>query len=106
MKPIFMLAAAAVSISLLLPTVSNAATPDQTIARSEVRYDDLNLSTAAGRAALQRRIDAGIRRVCAEHGTVDLQARLELRECVRHAKQKSDQQVQLALSAQANRARA
>ena len=107
MKPIFMLAAAAVSASLLLPTVSNAATAaDLAVATEQVRYDDLNLTTSAGRADLERRIAASARRVCGDNGVIVLHERLAFRECVKQAKQQGDQQVQLALAAQVNRRRA
>lgn len=106
MKPIFMLAAAAVSASLLLPTVSEAATPDQAVASEQVHYGDLNLASREGQAELERRISSSIRRVCADNGALDLQTRLGFRECVKLAKQQSARQVQLALTAKVNRAHA
>lgn len=107
MKPILMLAAAAVSTGLLLPTVSQAATEsDQAIVSEQVGFADLDLATAEGRAELQARIDSSIRRVCADTGALDLQARLAVRECMKLAKQQSVRQVQLALAAKGNRVRA
>lgn len=107
MKPILMLAAAAVSTALVLPTVSEAATQsDQAVVSEQVRYGDLDLATSDGQAELQRRIDGSIRRVCADNGALDLRSRLGVRECIKQAKQQSVQQVQLALGAKGNLARA
>jgi UrcA family protein len=99
MKPILMLAAAAVSMSLLLPTVSHAQMPEDYRVLSEVvEISDLNLSTAEGQARLERRINMSIRRVCSEDGLRGLEAAAAFKDCVKAAKQESNRQVQLALA--------
>ena len=86
MKSISMLAAAAVSASLLLPTVSEAATYQHVIVTEQVAIADLDLASSDGQAQLQRRINSGIRRVCFENGALDLQHRVALRQCLKQAK--------------------
>ena len=86
MKSIIMLAAAAVSTSLLLPTVAEAATTQQATVAEQVEYGDLDLSTSDGQVQLQRRIDFTVRRVCYENGALDLQHRIAFRQCLKQAK--------------------
>jgi UrcA family protein len=50
-----------------------------------VRYADLDLSSAAGRHTLERRIDSAISRVCPDEPTHDLDLLLRARECRDHA---------------------
>lgn len=107
MKPILMLAAAAVSATLLLPTVSHAASgSDQVTVTEEVRYGDLDLTTEKGKAEFQRRINSSIRRVCSDGGALTLDTSASFRRCVQLAKQNSERDMNLALVARSNRARA
>ena len=107
MKPILMLAAAAVSTCLLVPTVSQAAPLAERVVNSEtIVFGDLDLATAAGRDRLDSRVRSGIRRVCAPDGSLGLSARADYRACVRAAEAASARQVQLAILGRPGRSRA
>jgi UrcA family protein len=58
----FKLLTCAVALAASLPTA--AATSDAFVSHEVVRFDDLNLASAAGVATLERRINSAARRVC------------------------------------------
>lgn len=76
-KTIPALAAIAVASALLVPTVSQAANPDQ----KTVSYADLNLRGQAGRDRLLRRIDYAAQSVCAVRQATDLAAIGAAQDC-------------------------
>jgi UrcA family protein len=66
------LAVAAASAALTVATTSFAAQPSSDPPSVSVRYDDLNLSTAAGVNALYQRISTAARAVCPDVHSRDL----------------------------------
>lgn len=94
-KIILALATAALSIA---PVAANAATVEQRT--TGVAFRDLDLTTEAGRAELDRRIDAAARQVCAI-GETDVGTRIvtrEKRECYREARAQLDQRFAQVIS--------
>jgi UrcA family protein len=78
LKPILFAAAvlaAAVSVS---PAFAKPIAP----AVRTVAYADLDLSSAAGRSRLERRIGAAVREVCGEATAFDLARRHAVRDCI------------------------
>jgi UrcA family protein len=63
----------------------------------EVRFDDLNLATAAGRAKLERRVSSAVVRACPIRGSQDLAIVANAMRCRQAARQAAKPQVQLAL---------
>lgn len=78
LKPI-LFAAATFAAALSVPPA--AARPADTGVRT-VSYADLDLRNAAGRARLERRIDAAVRDLCGEAPSFDLARRRAVRECL------------------------
>lgn len=78
LKPILFAAATLVSAVSLSPAFAKPAAPPTRI----VSYADLDLNTAAGRARLDRRIEAAVRQVCGEATSFDLARRQAVRDCV------------------------
>ena len=71
-------------IRTLLPIVlaASAAISAPAIAQTRVvSYADLDLSSSAGQAALDNRIDNAIRQVCGSAWPLDLQSQNEVRRC-------------------------
>ena len=66
--------AVALAILSAAPVVAEAPT-------RAVSYADLDLSSAAGRDTLDRRIGAAIRRVCGSAYPIDLRSTQEVRDC-------------------------
>ena len=74
---------------------------DQAAAVRQVAFNDLNLSTAAGRHELDRRIDRAARSICATNPVTDTQAVAEERaRCIAATTEAARQQVTAAISAQ------
>ena len=67
--------AAAVNVS---PAFAKQANPTV----RTVAYADLDLSTAAGRSRLERRIGATVRELCGEASSFDLARRHAVRDCI------------------------
>jgi len=67
--------------SLAALTASPAAAAPQNPAVRTVAYADLDLSSAAGRTRLDRRISAAVRAVCGEASPADLRGLHEIRAC-------------------------
>jgi UrcA family protein len=53
---------------------------------TEVRYNDLNLSHAAGQEELNSRIERAVRKVCRSHTSRNLRERLDVAECEENAR--------------------
>jgi len=77
LKPILFAAAACASAISASPVLAKAATPGVRI----VSYADLDLSSSAGQARLERRINAAVRDVCGEAPSFDLVRRRAVAEC-------------------------
>ncbi len=77
LKPILFAAAALASAVTISPVFAKAATPGVRI----VSYADLDLSSSAGRARLEQRIDAAVRDVCGEAPGFDLARRKAVEDC-------------------------
>ena len=58
------LIAATALVTIAAPSVAIAQTGGYETATSEVRFDDLNLSTRSGQASLDARIASAVRKVC------------------------------------------
>jgi UrcA family protein len=71
----------------------------ETASSVRVSYDDLNLRNAAGRAALERRIEIAARAVCGSAAERDVKHLQRTRTCQEEAKSSARQQ--LARSGQA-----
>lgn len=70
-----------------VPTVAIAQSSGYEPVTSEVRYDDLNLSTKSGQAHLETRIAGAVRKVCGiSSGRVTLSERQEQRNCASKAR--------------------
>jgi UrcA family protein len=78
LKPILFAAASLVAAVNLSPAFAKPAAP----AVRTVAYADLDLSSAAGRTRLERRIQAAVREVCGEAAPFDLARRHAVRECI------------------------
>lgn len=78
LKPILFAAAALVSAATTTPLIAKPASPEV----RTVSYADLDLSTSAGQARLERRIQAAVRDVCGMAPSFDLARRQAVRECV------------------------
>ena len=77
LKPILFAAAALASAVSISPAFAKAATPQVRV----VSYADLDLSSSAGQARLERRINAAVRDVCGEAPSFDLARRQAVAEC-------------------------
>ena len=78
LKPILFAAATLVSAITTSPLIAKPVTPEVRV----VSYSDLDLSSAAGRNRLERRIQAAVRGVCGEAASFDLARRHAVRECI------------------------
>ena len=77
LKPFLFAAAALASAVTTSPVFAKAATPGVRV----VSYADLDLSSSAGRARLEQRINAAVRDVCGEAPSFDLARRRAVAEC-------------------------
>ena len=79
LKPILFAAATLAAAANLSPAFARPITPEV----RTISYTDLDLSTAAGRTRLERRINAAVREVCGEAApTFDLARRRAVRDCI------------------------
>jgi len=82
----------------LLTTLAPAAAYAGPDGKSDrVHHDDLNLMSAAGRAQLDKRVAAATKRVCATHGSRDLETIAWSRACLKTAMASARSQVTAAL---------
>lgn len=96
-----MLKSTLITASVALAAIGGAApamAQDDDAPRVLVRYDDLNLSSAAGRQRLDTRVRLAIRSVCMVGPRVSLRERAESRECEKQARLRVDPQVALLLN--------
>lgn len=77
LKPFLFAAAALASAVTASPVFAKAVTPGVRV----VSYADLDLSSRAGRARLEQRINAAVRDVCGEAPAFDLARRRAVAEC-------------------------
>ena len=78
LKPILIAAATLAAAITASPVLAKRIAPEiRTVA-----YADLDLSSIAGRARLDRRIDAAVREVCGEAASFDLARRHAVRACL------------------------
>jgi UrcA family protein len=79
LKPILFAAASLAAAANLSPAFARPISPEV----RTVAYADLDLSTAAGRTRLERRVQAAVREVCGEAlPTFDLARRHAVRDCL------------------------
>lgn len=69
------------TIAAAILTVTATPALAEPAATQAVTYADLDLSTAAGRDRLERRIGAAVRTVCGRAWPTDLRSVAEVREC-------------------------
>jgi UrcA family protein len=82
-----------ITIAALALSLAAFATPASAETTSvEVRFDDLNLASAAGMAALERRVDRAIERVCGAD-TRPLYKVVQQQQCAREAKASANEQI-------------
>lgn len=67
-------------------TAASAPLPSSDERSTKVAYSDLDLSSAHGQAALQRRIDGAVRRVCSDPNSRSLHDVAEKQACESHAR--------------------
>lgn len=77
LKTISAVGAVMLASALVVPTVSQAATPEFV----SVSYAELNLASAKGRQLLERRIAAAAGQVCAFGGIQDLSRATQAKAC-------------------------
>ena len=78
LKPILFAAATVVSALSISPAFAKPIAPTTRV----VSYADLDLSSAAGQARLDRRIEAAVREVCGDATNFELARREAVRDCV------------------------
>ena len=76
-----MLIKTSISAALLLAAAPALAAPAPGNSSETVSYADLNLASPAGIAALDRRIDRAVRRVCGASHPADLNTGFQVRQC-------------------------
>ncbi|MET0373243.1 MAG: UrcA family protein [Rhizorhabdus sp.] len=86
-------AAAATTATLSFPAYAGEATKT-----TEVRYDDLNLASAAGAKALTVRVERAAKRVCDVNGDRSLDATMDAKASTKVAIARAMPQVELALA--------
>jgi UrcA family protein len=75
------LAVAGACAALAVTAGAFAAAPSDQLSKVTVRYDDLNLATAAGVDVLYRRISSAARTVCHDENSRDLGIAAAVRQC-------------------------
>ena len=90
---------ALIAVALLATSASQAPQPgsDGSEPTRLVQFDDLDLSEAAGRDALSRRIDLAVRRVCRDSGRVTIEHRKAIADCKSAAAKKARRDIRQAL---------
>ena len=79
-------------IPIVLVVSAVAASPVRAESGRIVSYADLDLTSPAGQAALDRRIDGAVRQICGRAFPSDLQTQHEVRQC--RAQTRADVQAQ------------
>jgi UrcA family protein len=88
----FAIAAATASVSATAPAQA------QDLVTINVSYADLNLSSTAGAAVLQRRIDAAVGQNCGRADNRDLEQRAAVAQCRREVAIGADEQSRQAIA--------
>jgi UrcA family protein len=87
-------------ISLFIVGTAFANSPDSDVRSESVKFEDLNLQSDAGVAALYQRIHAAARRVCDQPGEAGLSSSYAIQSCEEKAESRAIMKVNLpALSA-------
>ena len=87
------------AMPLLLAGAAPAAElPSHTSVTSTARYDDLNLSSAEGKAQLEQRLSRAVRSLCRPSGRLTLSEAEAMNACLESAKASARQSLQLALN--------
>lgn len=97
MKVVLVFASLAASTSVLAPTIACAAEREQL--SSSVAYDDLNLASAKGQKAFERRVALAVRSMCADDGVRGLSRRNQVKECAADARETAEREARLAITA-------
>jgi UrcA family protein len=87
----------AIALALGAAGQAGAAQPTGTPPKINVRYSDLDLSSARGQQILDQRIHRAASHVCERRGSADLVAQLDARSCVHDTYQRAQQDVRLAM---------
>ena len=78
-----------ISLAITLAAIA-VATPSLAQERgartASISYNDLNISSAAGRQQLDDRVSVAITRMCGTAMTFDLRAQADVRQCLRQAR--------------------
>jgi len=87
-------------MSMLIAGTAGATSPEGDVRTESVKFEDLNLQSDAGVAALYQRIHAAARRVCDQPGEAGLSASYAIQSCEEKAESRAIMKVNLpALSA-------
>ena len=76
---LLLIAASAAAPAAAQPVIVEGDPPARMI---RVGYDDLNLATSGGRAALDARVRSAARQLCIDHGVADIWHKMEGRKCL------------------------
>ena len=98
MKALLFVGALAVSALTIVPTVASAETNSDGRLVTRIAYSDLDLSTAAGKARLDQRINAAIEQVCQRPNAANLNASTDYNKCAAEARAATKKSVSLALN--------
>ena len=89
------IALAALSFLALTAAISAPAAAQST---AKVAIGDLNLTTEAGRAAMETRLNIAVRNVCGQRPMRNLSQLANYRQCIRDAHGSYQEQVRIALN--------
>ena len=98
MKALLFVGALAASAMTIVPTVARAETTSDGRLVAKVAYSDLDLSTSAGKARFDKRLNAAIREVCQRPNATNLIASTDYNKCVAEARAETKKSVSLALN--------
>ena len=97
-----MLKSSLVALAAMLAAASASAEAPVTIVGGQpsvrVSYADLDLASAAGRKALEGRVQRAASRLCVDNGVRDLERRMGGRDCIARAVASAAPQIELAVA--------
>jgi UrcA family protein len=105
MKAYLFMGALAVSATLVVPTVASAETNGAGELVAKVAFTDLDLTTAAGKAQLNRRMTSAIREVCQRPDARNLTHSTAYNRCAAQVRAASEQSLALALDGSRSKVR-
>lgn len=105
MKALLFAGAIAASAAMIVPTAASAEVTSDGRLIARVGYSDLNLNSAAGRAVLDKRINAAIETVCLRPITRDLSESVDYSQCVAEARAATKKSAALAFNGTRSKAR-